>query len=42
MMSPASPWPRMARVVATVSDTRNSVLITSTLGNTENSSGERM
>ena len=39
MMWPASPCSRIMRVVAIDSASRNSVLISSTLGNTENSSG---
>ena len=42
MMWPASPRSRIMRVVAIDSDSRNSVVISSTLGNTENSSGEPM
>ncbi len=39
MMCPASPCRRIMRVVAIDSESRNSVLISKTLGKTENSSG---
>ena len=39
MMWPASPCSRIMRVVAIDRASRNKVLISSTLGNTENSSG---
>jgi hypothetical protein len=42
MMWPASACSRIIRVVAIESDSRNSVVISSTLGNDEKSSGEPM
>ena len=42
MMWPAWPCSRIMRVVAIDSESRNSVVMSSTLGNTENSSGEAM
>jgi hypothetical protein len=42
MMWPACPVSRIMRVVAIDSESRKSVVISSTLGNTENSSGLEM